>query len=215
MTERNRLAADIHDSLAQSFTSIAMQSEVLAGLLVPGSREQRTLEVIERTARRGLAEARSSVRALRPLPDRPGALETALAELAEHCNIRGAIECRYEQEGHAGSLTPADCETILRVAQEAASNALRHSGGSTLLIRLECTADETRLCVIDDGCGLPAAALAGTGGGSAGGGYGLQGMAQRAARAGATLHLVSPAEGGTWVTLVLHRDSSLGRLERS
>ena len=200
--ERSRLAADIHDSLAQSFTSIALQCEVLVSRLAPGSAEARTADLIERTARRGLAGARASVQALRALPEGDDALSDALAELAEHCTVRGSIDCRFEQRQGRCALSASVQETVLRVAQEAASNAMKHARCRTLRIHLDWDESEVILTVQDDGQGLPDEAAFRSGDGS---GYGLPGMAQRAASLGGRCVVASAPGKGVTVTLRLPR----------
>lgn len=200
--ERNRLAADIHDSLAQSFTSIALQCEVLGARLPEGSAEQRTAGLIERTARRGLAEARASVQALRSLPVGDDALGDALAELAEHCTVRGSIDCRFTQRAGRCTLSAAAQDVVLRVAQEASNNAMKHARCRTLELHLDWNDREVLLTVRDDGRGLPAE---GTTRPKDSGGYGLPGMAQRAATVGGHCSVTSTPGQGVTVTLRLPR----------
>jgi signal transduction histidine kinase len=192
--ERERMAAEIHDSMAQSFTSIAMQSESLAGRLehlADGAEATRVLRIIERTAREGLAEARASVLALRPVDGAPGALDAALAELAERSSVHGGLACRFESTGLPGTLSGPVRESLLRIAQEATNNALRHSGGTQLRMHLAYGANTVQLAVEDNGRGLPQAP-----GGRGSGGYGLPGMVSRAAALGGRLEYGLSALGG-------------------
>lgn len=194
LAERERMAAEIHDNLAQSFTSIAMQSESLAGLLADDEDKSRVLRLIERTAREGLAEARMSVLALLPADGWPGSLDQSLAALAERSSIRGGIECRFESTGVACAMPGPVQESLLRIAQEATSNAMRHSGGTLVLIRLDYVHRWLHLTIEDDGHGLPAAD-----GQRQNGGFGVTGMENRAAAIGATLALGRSALGGLGV----------------
>lgn len=196
--ERNRMAAEIHDSLAQSFTSIAMQSESLAGLLAADPDKSRVLRLIERTAREGLAEARRSVLALLPADGWPGSLDQSLTALAERSSIRGGIECRFSSTGRPCDILGVVHESLLRIAQEATSNAMRHSGGTRVLIQLDYGSARLRLSIEDDGCGLPQ-----LDGPRRSGGFGVSGMASRAAAIGGTLSLLSSALGGLAVTVEL------------
>jgi len=190
-TERERMAAEIHDSLAQSFTSIAMQSESLAGLLADDQDKSRVLRLIERTAREGLAEARMSVLALLPADGWPGSLDQSLAALAERSSIRGGIQCRFESKGNPGAMPGPVQESLLRIAQEATSNAMRHSGGTQVLIHLDYGPLRLRLTVEDDGRGMSSAE-----GQRQNGGFGVAGMESRAATIGGTLALATSALGG-------------------
>lgn len=191
LAERERIAGEIHDSLAQSFTSIAMQSESLAGQLGDETPHARVLRLIERTARGGLAEARASVLALAPVDGTAGALSRTLAELAERCNVQGRIRCRFESRGVPFLLPQGVQQSLLRIAQEASSNALRHSGGSELVLRLEYAQTNVHLSVADNGLGHIAEA-----GARHHGGLGIAGMKARAAAIGGTLSLRSSAQGG-------------------
>ncbi len=195
-TERERMAAEIHDNLAQSFTSIAMQSESLAGLLADDPEKSGVLRLIERTARQGLAEARTSVLALLPADGWPGALDQSLAALAERSSIRGGIVCRFVSRGTPCAMPGPVQESLLRIAQEATSNAMRHSGGSQVSIRLDYLQQRLRLTVEDDGQGLPS-----PDGQRLNGGFGVAGMESRAAVLGGTLGLQASALGGLAVTV--------------
>ncbi len=204
LEERTRIAGDIHDNLAQSFTSIAMQSESLLSAIDDESPFRRTLERIERTARLGLAEARSSVVALRPVRDGVGDLETALDQLAERCNIEGTVTCEFRARTEACVLSPDVREAVLRVSQEAVSNALRHSGGSSITIAFEVHEGRARLAVTDDGVGPPDLVSA------ARAGFGIEGMRARASALGGTLHLTGGPHGrGTRVEMAVACDATV------
>jgi signal transduction histidine kinase len=192
--ERERMAAEIHDSLAQSFTSIAMQSESLARRLGSDSEHGSVLRLIERTAREGLAEARTSVLALQPVDGAPGALDGALAELARRSTVEGGVQCRCETRGAPFALPGAVRETLLRIAQEATSNAMRHAQGTQVLIRLDYVQPGLRLSVEDDGRGMPA-----PDGTRHNGGFGMPGMASRAAAIGGRLDVAASPLGGVAV----------------
>lgn len=195
-TERERMAAEIHDNLAQSFTSIAMQSESLAGLLGADQDKARVLRLIERTAREGLAEARMSVLALLPADGWPGSLDQSLAALAERSSIQGGISCRFESKGIPCAMPGPVQESLLRIAQEATSNAMRHSGGTQVVIRLDYVQQRLRLTIEDDGHGLPSPDRQ-----RRSGGFGVTGMESRAAAIGGKLSLGTSTLGGLAVTI--------------
>ena len=135
--ERSRMARDIHDNLAQSFSSIAMQSEALLAGMEDPERVRRTLERIADTARLGISEARATALALRPLENRIGALDEALAGLAHRCTVQGGMACNYRVIGTPILLSLDVQEALLRIAQEALSNALRHSGGTRVTVEVD------------------------------------------------------------------------------
>jgi signal transduction histidine kinase len=197
-TERDRMAAEIHDSLAQSFTSIAMQSESLAGRMGKDVDYARVLKLIERTAREGLAEARSSVLALRPTDNDPEALIRALTQLADRCSVHGTVICRFATRGTPHSLRGNVCEALLRIAQEAASNAMRHSGGSQIQISLDYGVSRLQLRVEDDGIGYRPPTHS-----SKNAGFGVGGMQQRAHDIGAQFDLKTSSLGGTSIRVTL------------
>jgi len=196
--ERDRMAAEIHDSLAQSFTSIAMQSESLAGLVGEGTESRRVLRLIEHTARQGLSEARTAVLALQPLDTAPGAFERALTQLAERSSIRGGIACDFECSGTAFELSSFERESLLRIAQEATSNAMRHSGGSSVSVRILYAHPSVQLIVEDNGSGFRCGTDS-----KQSGGFGMGGMRQRAADIGASFQISAPVGGGTAIRVEL------------
>ena len=199
--ERNRMAGEIHDSLAQSFTSIALQSEAVIADLDEHSPLRATLQLIEDTARLGLAEARSSVLALRPVGDRVGELQVALEQLAARCNIAGSVMCEFRTRTKPCPLPPDIRDAVLRVAQEAVNNALRHAGAQRLVIEFDVQDGEARLAVTDDGSGLPSSR------GTRRGGFGLEGMRARAEALGGTLRIIGgPGERGTSVHMTVPQD---------
>lgn len=152
--ERSRLARDIHDSLAQSFSSIAMQTEALLAGVGQDDRLRRTLERIADTARLGIGEARATALALRPLDNRVGALDEALEGLARRCTVQGGMACGFRVEGEPTLLALDVQEALLRIAQESISNALRHSGGTQVDVTVRYAGDHIVLGVSDDGQGL-------------------------------------------------------------
>lgn len=154
--ERNRLAGEIHDNLAQSFAGIAMQLESAEDAAEHGETET-ALSSAQRTrdlARFGLAEARRSVLALRPTMALAGGLAAAVRSLAERTRVRGLLDCQSRVVGMSEPM-PADTELqLFRIAQEAVSNAVRHGRPKAIAIMLRYASDEVGLEVIDDGAGI-------------------------------------------------------------
>lgn len=195
--ERARIAGEIHDSLAQNFTAIAIQSEMLAKSAPSAADLQATLQVISRTARLGLAEARATVLTMKAVDASPGTLEQALQQLAERCTIPGVVWVTVATSGGLCPLGPESVNVALRVAQEAVTNALRHARGSRIEIQLVVLPEATRLVVRDDGIGFDVSAARRKGG------FGLSSMHARAAALGACLEFSTAPEGGTQVVLQL------------
>jgi signal transduction histidine kinase len=189
LAERQRLAADIHDTLAQGFTSIVMLIQAAqAGLA--GSRPQaaRQLEVAAQTARENLAEARALVAGLAPAELDGGTLPDALRRLSQAPGLDASFAL-------AGTPRPLPMPTevvLLRVCQEALANVRKHACAQSAAVRLGYDPGAIRLEVSDDGAGFDPAGI--------GGGYGLRGMRARVAEAGGTLTVHSEAGAGTRVT---------------
>lgn len=192
--ERSRMARDIHDSLAQSFSSIAMQTEALLAGVGEGDRLRRTLERIADTARLGIGEARATALALRPLDNRLGALDEALEGLARRCTVQGGMACSYRTAGTPALLALDIQEALLRIAQEAISNALRHSGGTRVEVVVRYAEDRVTLAVGDDGRGLSC-----QGGGETACGMGLRGMRQRTQELGGRFAALRAVPQGTLI----------------
>lgn len=203
LAERHRLARDIHDTLAQGFTSIVMLLEAAEAELVadPGKAGIH-LDRARSTARGSLAEARSLVWALRP--DRLielsliEAVQSVVSQLGDETPARAELVVA----GEPRRLPDATDECILRVAQEALSNVRKHADASTVTVTLSFLDDAVLLDVCDDGVGFDPAALAATGHGRAGG-VGLQLMLERVEQLGGTRAIESSAGTGTSVGVQL------------
>ncbi|MEU1118049.1 MULTISPECIES: sensor histidine kinase [unclassified Streptomyces] len=197
--ERRRLAAEIHDTIAQGLTGIIAQLQVVAGAQDTGH-EALAREHLGRAAdlaRHSLGEARRSVHNLSPAPladDRlPEALKKTVAEWADRTGVRA----EFTVTGTAEDLHDEIEATLLRIVQEALSNAARHAGASRLGVTLSFMGDEVSLDVRDDGRGfdpLATAVRTGTGG------FGLDGMRARAERVAGSLTVESEPGGGTAVS---------------
>jgi len=196
--ERNRIAREIHDTLAQGYVGISVQLEVLAELL----RMKKTkaaakhLDLTRQQVREGLAEARQSIWALRPQDSGETTLPVRLRQMVESEGGHG-LEARFSIFGAYRAL-PAKTELeILRVAQEAIHNVKKHAGAKNLFVQLEYGADEIAVEVRDDGRGF----ASGEEQESPLGHYGLTGMRERAAAIGGVLEVTSDPGAGTTVRL--------------
>lgn len=200
LTERQRLAREIHDTLAQGFASVVVQLEsaqvALDGAAV-GARAPVTRALA--AARDGLAEARRVVWALRPAALEGRSLPQALARLGENAGEDGTVTA-VAVTGRERPL-PVDAEVaLLRAAQEALANVRRHAGASTVSVTLSYMEDLVVLDVRDDGCGFDPRTVRPV---RPGGGAGLHGMRERVAELGGRLSVESAPGEGTAVVVEL------------
>jgi signal transduction histidine kinase len=204
LAERNRIARDIHDTLAQGFTGVVVNLEAASRALRRAHGDV-ALDHIDNA--RGLAqscldEARLSVRALRPDPTRRPDLALALEAQVRRMEATGA-SARLRISGEKVTL-PADVEAeLVRIAQECITNVLKHASARNVELLIDYRSDGLSLRVTDDGAGFDTTGRHD--------GFGLLGMRERAERIGATLHVSSTAGRGTRVLMHL---ASHGGAER-
>jgi len=191
LAERQRLAGDIHDTLAQGFTSILMLIQAAQADLA-GSHPLASghLDLAERTARDNLAEARALVADLAPAPLEGSTLRDALRRLSAEQEHHG--EASFRVSGNPRPLPVATEVVLLRVCQEALANVRKHANASSASVLLGYDPEAVRLEVSDDGDGFDPDRV--------GGGYGLRGMRTRVAEAGGTLMVRSSPGAGTQVS---------------
>ncbi|MGJ3250603.1 MAG: PAS domain S-box protein [Elainellaceae cyanobacterium] len=199
LEERNRMAREIHDTLAQSFTGILAQVGAVNQVLTDDvDAAQAHLGLIKELARTGLTEARRSVVALRPQLLEEGSLQSALHRLV--AQIRTAAmdtTLHYEIEGAVYAL-PTEVESnLLRIGQEALTNAIRHANADEIRVGLVYNHDQVCLRVRDNGQGF------GVGSIPASEGFGLLGMSERAERIGSQLKIRSQPGQGTEIIVVV------------
>ncbi len=196
--ERNRIAREIHDTLAQGYVGISVQLEVLAELLrqqkVDAAAKQ--LDMARGQVRDGLADARQSIWALRSQDSGEKTLPVELRRVTEQAGGHG-LDATFSIYGAYRSLPPGTEQEILRVAQEAIHNVKKHAGARNLTVQLEYRQNEIALEVRDDGRGFAAAGDAQAPPGH----YGLTGMRERAASIKGTLDVTSESGAGTTVRL--------------
>jgi signal transduction histidine kinase len=206
LAERNRMGQEIHDGLAQGFTGILMQLGAAEEAMRECKRESPLPAILTRIrdlAKDGLAEARRSVMALRPDQTRRVGLELALKQLADRSTVDGRVACSFEGALTGDGLAPERQHELLRIAQEAVSNAVRHARPGTIRILLEEEAALWRLSVIDDGRGMTLMPEL-----YASQGYGLNNMRERAGAIGGRFHIESGASAGTRVIVTLPRPAT-------
>lgn len=206
LAERERLAREIHDTLAQGFTSLVLLARAGADELDRDPEAaRRHLRLAERTARENLDEARTLVRSATPAALATAPLPTALHRLVAGCGDELGIEADFRADpvgppdrGRPDIGFPAWAErdvALLRLTQEAIANVRRHSAASRLAVTLCHGSPGTRLEIVDDGRGFDT-------GTRPAGSFGLAGMRQRIAELGGTL--VVDSAPGAGCRLVAH-----------
>ncbi|NJO51704.1 MAG: PAS domain S-box protein [Leptolyngbyaceae cyanobacterium RM2_2_4] len=199
LEERNRMAREIHDTLAQAFTGILAQVGAANQVLTDDvEATQAHLDLIKELARTGLTEARRSVVALRPQLLEEGSLQSALHRLVAQLRTAAMDTTLYYEIKGAVYALPNEVESnLLRIGQEALTNATRHANADE--IRVELVYDRNQFClhVKDNGQGF------GVGSIPSSEGFGLLGMSERAERIGAQLTIRSQPGQGTEIVVVV------------
>ena len=194
--ERNRLAREIHDTLAHSLTGIIINLEALKPYAA--GRSQVDADVLAETeglARGALAEARRSVLGLHPTPLQHQALRDALTPELAGLAKRAGLVTQFYVQGTERPLAPDVAIALFRLAQEGFHNIEKHAAARHVILGLAFEADTVVLTVEDDGVGfVPATATPSTTGG-----FGLLSMAARSHSLGGTLHVTSHPGHGTTV----------------
>jgi signal transduction histidine kinase len=197
LTERHRLAGEIHDTLAQGFASIVTLLQAAEAGLRDGDPRtdgaRRHLEMALATARENLAEARTLVTALSPAQLESGTLAEALRRVAEAVAASADVEVTAEATGTARRLPMGTEVVLLRVCQEALANVRKHAGARQASVRLCYAAGVVRLTVADDGAGFDKNHV--------NGGYGLRGMGERVRQVGGTIRVLSAVGAGTEINV--------------
>jgi signal transduction histidine kinase len=202
LEERQRLAGEIHDTLAQAFTSIVMLLEAAQAALNAGSREvtghiEQSLE----TARGALREARRLVWSLRPESLERGSLPEALRRATDQLAVQTGVAARTLVTGEARPLPAALEITLLRAAQEALANVRRHARARHVAVTLSYMDDVTVLDVCDDGVGFDPGLLPAEPGSR--GGLGLIAMRERVEALRGSLTIESAHGQGSTVVVEL------------
>ena len=200
--ERNRLARELHDTLAHSLSAVTVQLEAVRSLwgINPGASKD-MLDRADETARRGLTEARRALQDLRASPLQDLGLSLALRELAKSAAERlGASLTLHLPDQDLENLSPAVEQGVYRIAQETLENIVRHSEAQSIVFRLRQTADSLSLTISDDGRGIGAEMLQASTAASQDG-LGLRGMKERAALLGGSLEISRQEGQGTLVHL--------------
>ena len=195
MAERDRVVRDVHDTLAHAFTGVIVQLEAADDAASRGLEAEAGAHIAraEAMARDGLQEARRSVMALRPKALEGNDLSAALCELVTRMTDGTSVVSEFAQGGVARPLPPAWDEHLLRIGQEALTNAIRHGHAQRIMMELDFSDDAILLRLTDDGRGFDAS--------SAFDGLGLAGIRARAASIGGQLSISTAPGSGTTIVV--------------
>jgi signal transduction histidine kinase len=199
LAERQRLARDLHDTLAQAFVSIVLQLQAAEGELPAGADAARAhLERARRTASDNLTEVRRLVWDLRPESLRASSLGEALGRLTDRLAEETGVAATAAVTGTPRPLSPDAEVTLLRVTQEALANVRKHARAGRVALTLSYMDGEAALDVRDDGVGF-----VGVDGSGPNGGLGLHGMRERVEALGGRLAVESAPGAGTTVAVTV------------
>jgi len=195
--ERNRMARELHDTLAHSLSAVAVQLEAVDSTLESSPEEAHHLltKALAQT-RSGLAETRRAMQSLRASPLDDLGIKLAIQSLAEITAQRGGLQLDLDL-AELPELAPATEQNLYRIAQETLTNVLKHAGASRLVVTLKRVEGKSQFVVRDNGVGFdPAAARRN-------GHFGLDGIEERAALIGGAVTVTSQPGRGTTVELVV------------
>jgi signal transduction histidine kinase len=199
--ERNRLARDLHDTLAHTLSATSVQLQALGVLLDTDPNAARDhLRATQDMMRSGLQEARRALRALRASPLEDLGLLLALRQLAESTAVRAGLRLDLHLPEALDPLPPETEQHLYRIAEEALTNVVRHAEAKALWVSLRREPNKhpparLELLIRDDGQGFDPAAPEG--------GIGLVGMRERATLCGGTVEVSSQPQHGTTITVVV------------
>src|SRR3984893_7149539 len=178
LEERNRMARDIHDTLAQGLTGVIVQLQAAEDATSKGYKKDafNHLQSAADLARKGLNEGRRSVRALRPQALEEATFWEALQTLIKNATAGTGLHAEFQRRGRIRELSPLAQENLLHIGQEALTNTLKYAHATRFEARLSFNATEVRLELQDDGVGFK------TNGHH--GGFGLTGMQERVTKMG-------------------------------
>jgi signal transduction histidine kinase len=203
-SERQRLAQEIHDTLAQAFTSIVMKLEAADGALDSDpSSVRRFLEGARNIARESLGEARRLMWALRPESLERSSLPEALASLAERWSEECGVDASTTVTGTPHSLAPDIEVTLMRMAQEALTNCRKYAQARHVTLTLSYMKNLVTLNVQDDGIGFDPDELHPDASDQSTGGFGLMGMRERVEQLRGTLLVESAFGEGTTLMVAI------------
>lgn len=191
LDERNRIAREIHDTLAQGLTGIAIHMESAEDALHTSPEQvQRHIERAKQLARESLAEARRSVHALRPQALDNRDLPAALQQCAQQITQGAALKVDFAVTGEIRPLPPEMETDLLRIGQEAITNVLKHAQATQVTLRLAFLPAQIEFVIADNGRGFPARQPSSQG-------FGLLGIQERVHRLQGEMQIYTAAGQGT------------------
>jgi NarL family two-component system sensor histidine kinase YdfH len=198
--ERQRMAQELHDTLAQGVAGLILQLEAADSHLESGNapRAQETVQRAMSLARTTLGEARRAIQALRPAELEHEGLIDALGREVDEFVASTGIRAAFQVDSATPELPPDAAPGILRIVQESLANVARHSQAEHVRVRLGAREGRLRLSIEDDGAGFEPDRAAGRPGS-----YGLRGMRERARAIGGELEVRSAPGKGTTIGLEL------------
>jgi signal transduction histidine kinase len=203
LEERQRLAQEMHDTLAQSFAGIGFQLQAIRDEIDDKGAIDRELQLASSLVRRSHEEAKRSIAALRPELLESAGLLQALEQSAKSMVAGGGIRVSAFTSGEVHSIPVRISDTLFRIGQESLANAVRHANPSTLSISLIYGESALQLLVEDDGKGFLAEADSA--------GFGIRGMRKRADTISAELKILSAPGRGTTVRVIAPMPAKLMR----
>jgi PAS domain S-box-containing protein len=194
--ERNRMARDIHDTLAQGLTGVIVQLQAAEDATAKGYKKEAAehLQSARDIARAGLNEARRSVRALRPQALEDASLWEALQTMIKNATAGTDLHAAFQRRGKVRELSPIVQENLLHIGQEALTNTLKYAHANRFETRLTFNPTEVRLELQDNGVGFKMNGRHD--------GFGLIGMRERAIQIGGQLTFTSARGKGTKIVVV-------------
>jgi len=196
--ERNRLARELHDTLAHTLSAVAVQLEATSALWDDDSAAARAmLEQSLAATREGLSEARRAIHALRAAPLEDLGLTLAIRNLAESVAARAGLALDLHAPEPINDLAPEIEQAVYRIANEGLTNVARHAGAHRLTVRLDQTGGQLTLTISDDGRGFDTTSPPHDDQ------YGLRGMHERADMIGGALEIESQPGKGTTTRLTV------------
>jgi PAS domain S-box-containing protein len=196
LEERNRMARDIHDTLAQGLTGVIVQLQAADDAAAKGYKKDALhhLQSARELARAGLNEARRSVRALRPQALEDATFWEALQTVIKDATAGTGLHAEFQRRGKTRELSPLVQENLLHIGQEALTNTLKYAHATRFEARLSFNATEVRLELQDNGVGFK---INGNHDG-----FGLTGMQERATQMGGALSVTSARGKGTKIVVI-------------
>jgi signal transduction histidine kinase len=205
LSERKRLAQELHDTLLQGFTGIGLKLDAVANSLPPplAATKQQMQKILEQSDEY-LREARRSVWQLRsPSLEKPGDLSDALQTVSQRALQGTGIPLHFNTQGEAFTISPDIEDNFLRICEEAVINAVRHANPTGVEVALEYTDRELRLRVRDDGRGFDPNSP----NGAKEDHFGLLGIQERTRHLGGIVSLNSQLGRGTEILITIDRSS--------